>query len=98
MIEAMGCQKNIVQLIIDQGADYVLALAANQGNLFEDAMQLFDYAHKVNFKEIEHDFYQTISAGHGRVEIRRHRTIGGVKYVIDAEQWQSKVQHWDGAV
>jgi predicted transposase YbfD/YdcC len=87
-IDAMGCQKNIAKLITDQGADYVLALKANQGNLFEDVVQLFDDAHKVNFKEIEHDFYQTTSAGHGRVEIRRHWTMGAVEHLIDAEQWQ----------
>lgn len=84
----MGCQKNIAKLITDQGADYVLALKVNQGNLFEDVVQLFDYAQKVNFKEIEHDFYQITSAGHGRVEIRRHWTMGQVEHLIDAKHWQ----------
>jgi predicted transposase YbfD/YdcC len=32
-IDAMGCQTEIAQTIIEQGADYVLALKANQGNL-----------------------------------------------------------------
>jgi predicted transposase YbfD/YdcC len=45
-IDAMGCQTKIAQTIVDQGADYVLALKANQGNLYEDVTQLFE--HKIS--------------------------------------------------
>ena len=65
-IDAMGCQKKIAQLIVDKQADYVLALKANQGHLFEDVVQLFDHAQKTGFKAIEHDFYQTVDGDHGR--------------------------------
>lgn len=32
-IDAMGTQRDIAQAIVDKGADYVLALKGNQGNL-----------------------------------------------------------------
>jgi hypothetical protein len=32
-IDAMGCQKDIAEKIIDKGADYVLGLKGNQGTL-----------------------------------------------------------------
>jgi 3-deoxy-D-manno-octulosonate 8-phosphate phosphatase KdsC-like HAD superfamily phosphatase len=35
-IDAMGCQRDIAKQIIDQKADYVLALKGNQGTLRED--------------------------------------------------------------
>jgi Transposase DDE domain len=35
-IDAMGAQKEIAKLIINQGADYILSLKGNQGNLHED--------------------------------------------------------------
>ena len=35
-IDAMGCQKEIAQGILDRGAGYVLALKENQGQLYED--------------------------------------------------------------
>src|SRR5439155_18722368 len=35
-IDAMGCQRDIAQKIIDKKADYVLALKGNQGSLRED--------------------------------------------------------------
>ena len=41
-IDAMGTQTEIAQTIIEQGADYALALKGNQGNLDEDVRQLFE--------------------------------------------------------
>ena len=32
-IDAMGCQKKIAAKIVDEGADYILALKGNQGTL-----------------------------------------------------------------
>ena len=37
----MGCQSEIANTIIEQGADYVLALKGNQGNLHDDQQELF---------------------------------------------------------
>ena len=39
-IDAMGCQRDIAKPILDQKADYVLALKGNQGSLQED-VELF---------------------------------------------------------
>src|SRR5437667_7356495 len=39
-IDAMGCQRDIAQQIIDKKADYVLALKGNQGSLRQD-VELF---------------------------------------------------------
>jgi Transposase DDE domain len=35
-IDAMGCQRDIAQKVIDKKADYILALKGNQGTLRED--------------------------------------------------------------
>lgn len=86
-IDAMGTQKEIAKQIIAQGGDYVLALKGNQGNLFEDVQQIFELAQSQDFQGIEHDFYQTLDAGHGRLEKRRCWSLGQVEWLIDAEQW-----------
>ena len=39
-IDAMGCQREIAQKIIDKKADYILALKGNQGTLRDD-VELF---------------------------------------------------------
>jgi predicted transposase YbfD/YdcC len=86
-IDAMGTQTEIAQQIIDQEADYVLSLKGNQGNLHQDVEQLFDWAHKTDFKDIEHEAYQTIDKGHGRIEIRRYWLLDKVEHLEDAQRW-----------
>lgn len=41
-IDAMGCQTKKAQKIVDKGADYVLSLKGNQGNLHDDIKTWFD--------------------------------------------------------
>ena len=85
--DAMGCQTEIAKVIIEQGADYVLALKGNQGDLHTDVVQLFTSARKQNFRNIEHQFHSTVSKGHGRMETRRYWTMGNTEYLIGAHKW-----------
>ena len=68
-IDAMGTQKEIVQRIVDKGADYVLALKGNQPSLHEDAALFFaDPACAATCaRSAETD------VGHGRIEERSCR-------------------------
>lgn len=74
-IDALGCQTEIAQVIVERGADYVLAVKENQGHLYEDIDALFQAAQAVNFREVPHDYTRTIDKGHGRLEIRQCWTI-----------------------
>lgn len=69
-IDAMGCQTDIVEQIIDQGGDYVLSLKGNQGHLHEDVTEMFTYFEKINFEGIAHDYHKSVNKDHGRLEIR----------------------------
>lgn len=80
-IDAMGCQTEIAQLIIEAEADYVLALKGNQGTLHDDVKDLFAYAQETNFKEVAYDFKQTFDKNHGRLEIRRYWTISEPEFL-----------------
>jgi predicted transposase YbfD/YdcC len=64
-IDAMGCQQNIAEIIIKEGADYVLAVKGNQKNLYRDVCALFGSLPLPN-----HDFTMTEGTGHGRKEAR----------------------------
>ena len=86
-IDAMGTQTAIAQQIIEGGGDYILSLKGNQGNLHEDVEQVFTWARQQQFKDIPHEFHQTITHGHGRIDIRRHWLLEGVEHLIDAERW-----------
>ncbi len=74
-IDAMGCQKSIAEEIVDQGAEYILALKDNQGNLFEDVKLLFDDLEESEYKAYPFDYHITVNKGHGRIEIRECWTI-----------------------
>ena len=66
-----GCQKSIARQVIDQEADYVLALTQNQPQLYDQATAMFTYERSTNFRNCPHDFHQTVEKGHGRIETRR---------------------------
>jgi predicted transposase YbfD/YdcC len=74
-IDAMGCQTDIAQTVVDQEGDYVLALKGNQGTLHADVQDLFAFAHETDFADIAHDFHETVEKDHGRIETRRYWTI-----------------------
>jgi len=69
------------------GGDYVLSLKGNQGNLHEDVKQLFEWTRQIEFRGIAHEFYQSVDAGHGRIEIRRHWLFDGVEHLLDGALW-----------
>ena len=70
-IDAIGCQPAIAQQILTQGADYVLAIKANQPTLHD---LVADHCRLVCGAPTEHPTTQhhtTIGKDHGRLEIRR---------------------------
>jgi predicted transposase YbfD/YdcC len=86
-IDAMGTQTAIAQQIIEGGGDYILSLKGNQGNLYEDVEQVFTWARQQQFTDVPHEFHQTITHGHGRIDIRRHWLLDRVEHFIKAERW-----------
>jgi predicted transposase YbfD/YdcC len=74
-IDAMGCQTEIAQAIIDAEADYVLSVKKNQGRLYEDIQDLFVGAAEVAYRDVPHDYTRTVDKDHGRLEIRECWTI-----------------------
>ena len=74
-IDAMGCQTDIAEQIIDRGAEYVLALKENQGHLYEDVEHLFADLEHSQYKAYAFDYEKTVNKDHGRIEIRECWTI-----------------------
>jgi predicted transposase YbfD/YdcC len=91
-IDAAGTQTAIAEQIVAGGADYVLALKGNQKGLAEDVRRLFEWAHSIDFAELEHDHVRTVTKGHGRVETRHCWTIADPRFIGDlrqGRQWKS---------
>ena len=91
-IDAIGCQTEIAQAIVDQDADYVLAVKENQGHLYEDVKGLFDAAQELNFKDVPNDYCKSTDKGHGRLEIRHCWTICDaqlINYLRNRAGWRN---------
>jgi predicted transposase YbfD/YdcC len=84
-IDAIGCQREIAEAIVEREADYVLAVKKDQGHLYEAAKGLFDVAEEVAFKDVPHDYCQTTDKGPGRIEIRQCWTIAEAQPVHDCQ-------------
>src|SRR5712672_4297914 len=70
--DAMGCQRDIAQKVLDKKADYILALKGNQGTLRED-VELFAAEQKANgFKDTKVSRHETVDGDHGRIETRTY--------------------------
>jgi predicted transposase YbfD/YdcC len=89
-IDAIGCQKEIVKLITQQSADYVITLKKNQGSLYESVEELFKTGISTGFEGIEHSTYKTEEAGHGRHEIRNYVMLTGIGPQLDPDSVWSK--------
>lgn len=78
-MDAMGCQKEIVKEVREQGAEYLVALKENQGRLYEDTQLLFEDMGKYQYnrKVYAHDYHKTVTKGHGRIDIRECWVVSG---------------------
>ena len=86
-IDAMGCQRDIAQKILDKKADYVLALKGNQGTLRED-VEVFAAEQKANgFKDTKVSRHETIDGDHGRIETRTYTAIHDVAWLQERHDW-----------
>ena len=69
-IDAIGCQKDIVNTIRDRGGDYLLSVKSNQPNLLNSVEQVFAEACSTNFAGVSYSQHATVEDGHGRHEER----------------------------
>lgn len=85
--DAMGCQRDIAQAIIDQKADYVLALKGNQGTLREDVEVFVAEQMDKGFPDTATSRAETIDADHGRIETRTTTVIHDVGWLQERHGW-----------
>lgn len=88
-IDAIGCQKNIVKQIVEQGGDYVISLKKNQGSLYERVDELFTTAIKSKFQGFNYSEIRLNQEEHGRDETRLCTVLNDVQHLIDPnKEWE----------
>jgi len=79
-IDAMGCQKDIAQVIREKKADYLLGVKGNQPGLEQQVEMLFVHR-KANSS------HEDITKEHGRIEIRHCDVIDDPRAIASIEGW-----------
>jgi predicted transposase YbfD/YdcC len=85
-IDAMGCQKEIADVIRERKGDYILAVKRNQPTLYEQVEGAIDEALERDAEEIEE--HQTVEEGHGRREARTYAIFAKPESVDPEGQWR----------
>ena len=86
-IDAMGCQRDIAQTIIDKKADYILALKGNQGTLKDDVKLFVDEQKAVDFNDAKVSRDKTVDGDHGRIETREVTVVHDVEWLRERHDW-----------
>ncbi len=69
-VDAIGCQKEIVKLIAQQEADYIITLKKNQGSLYKRVEALFSEALRSKYQGFIHSIERTSQESHSWEETR----------------------------
>lgn len=79
--DAMHCQKETAERIIQNQGDYVLQLKANQGSFYQDVYAMFDEKYMLESNcEDEYEIFSTIEKSHGRIETRTCYVLNNLEY------------------
>lgn len=87
-IDAMGCQTAIAEKIIDEGADYCLAVKGNQPTLHEGIKAFFLDHLADDFARMDVSEHHTKETGHGRVDERSYYLCQVPSDLPDADRWE----------
>ena len=93
-MDAMGCQKEIAKQIVEQEADFVLALKDNHPHLCDAVEEYFTYWRAQDWKTeqegepMAHQFCQTVGKGHGRIETRKCWLVENAQWLDTEGQWK----------
>ena len=79
-IDAMGCQTNIAEKIIEREADYILAVKDNQKKLHKEVQDMF-FLHKS-------ESFETLEKDHGRIGTRHCSVLKKLKGMKGVKKWK----------
>ena len=86
-MDAMGCQRAIVEKVVERGADYVIAVKGNQETLHEAVKSAF--ATEGDGQKTALAYKETFEEGHGRMETRRCWVTPEVKGYEHHGEWKN---------
>ena len=87
-VDALNTQKETVEEIRQQEADYVVALKGNHGKLYEAVAELCEAVEGKRTANLPFAVCETVEKDHGRIETRRYLSVAAVDWLPGKEEWR----------
>jgi predicted transposase YbfD/YdcC len=87
-IDAMGCQKKIVETIVEKKGDYVIQVKDNQETLKKSIEEYFAYEIGDSLKTSEKTYLKTVEKDHGRLEEREYWHSNDIAWYKESDSWK----------
>jgi predicted transposase YbfD/YdcC len=85
-VDAMGCQREIAERIVQRQGHYVFSLKGNQSTLHDDVQTFMDDLISNDSTE-KYDYYETVEKSHGRIEIRKCWSCWDTDWLVRRHDW-----------
>lgn len=79
-----------LQYVLNEGADYLVGIKGNQGNLEAEVHNFFSQAREINYESEEFKCHSTLDKGHGRIESRHICVVQDLDWLSQKEKWGLK--------
>jgi predicted transposase YbfD/YdcC len=89
-MDAHYTYKPDLQQILDKGADFIVGIKGNQGNLEAEVSNYFNQAHDINFDSEEFKCHTTVEKDHGRIETRHVCVSHDLDWLPQKDEWNLK--------
>jgi len=86
-IDAMGCQKDIVEQIVAGGGDCVIAVKDNQPKLYDAIAAFFEKQIERDLEDLQYRVYETRDESHGRIDERSYYITRTPRDFAPAADW-----------
>jgi predicted transposase YbfD/YdcC len=86
-IDAIGCQKKIVEKIIEGKGDYAIALKNNQPTVYNDVSKYFETMVLSDFESVRFGYVKKEEKGHGRIEKREYWLLTDIDWLSKKDEW-----------
>ncbi len=83
--DAINCQKETAEIIVNQKADYLLCLKDNHPNLKKD---IEDFVQDISLQNTMHSVFK-IEQGHGRIEKRTAYITSDIDWLQQCKEWKN---------
>jgi len=79
-----------LQYVLSEGADYLVGIKGNQGNLEAEVHNYFTQAHAIHYESEEFECHLSLDKGHGRIESRHICVTQDLNWLPQKDEWGLK--------